>query len=137
MLAHSQPADNTKCFGRQWASSCSGKHGFLGLSPSIVCCRHVDLHYIGTVMGFHAVTPWQNETFHFLYYMNIITLITHTSTQHEQERRKQTTLIREHRGALLPCESNVVCFCLSSPFWRFGANDDVMWSRRTLRPHLR
>jgi hypothetical protein len=25
-----------------------------------------------TMMGFHAVKQWQNETFHFLYHMNII-----------------------------------------------------------------
>jgi hypothetical protein len=31
-----------------------------------------------------------------------------TST-HERERRKQTTLLREHRGGLLPCRRNVVC----------------------------
>jgi hypothetical protein len=71
MQAHSQPVDNTGCFGRQWASSCNGKHGF-GPVRSIVCCRHVYLHSIGTMMGFHAVTLWQNETFQFLYHMNII-----------------------------------------------------------------
>jgi hypothetical protein len=70
MLAHSQPVDNTGHFGRQWASACSsGKHGF---GPAVVCCWHVDLHSNGTTMGFHAVTLWQNETFHFLYHMNII-----------------------------------------------------------------
>jgi hypothetical protein len=71
MLAHSQPVDNTGCFGRQWASSCSGKHGF-GPAPSMVHCRHDDLHSIRTMMGYHAVKLWQNETFHFLYHMNII-----------------------------------------------------------------
>jgi hypothetical protein len=73
MLANSQPLDNTGYFGRQWASSCSGKHGF-GPAPLIVFCRHVYLHSIGTMMGFHTVTLWQNETCppHFLYHMNII-----------------------------------------------------------------
>jgi hypothetical protein len=34
---------------------------------------NVDLCSIGTMMGFHAVTLlWQNQTFHFLYHMNII-----------------------------------------------------------------
>jgi hypothetical protein len=32
----------------------------------------------------------------------------------EQERWKQTTLLREHRGGLLPCGSNDVCVFLSS-----------------------
>jgi hypothetical protein len=31
-------------------------------------------------MGFHAVTLWQNETFHFLYHMNII-ILTHFNSQ--------------------------------------------------------
>jgi hypothetical protein len=73
------PLVKTECFGRQWASSCSGKHEF-GRAPSIVCCRHDDLHSIGTMMGFHAVTLWQNETFHFLYHMNII-IETHFNSQ--------------------------------------------------------
>jgi hypothetical protein len=38
------------------------------------------LHSIGTMMGFHAVTLWQNETFHFLYDMNII-IQTHFNSQ--------------------------------------------------------
>jgi hypothetical protein len=41
---------------------------------------NVDLHSIGTMMGFHAVTLWQNETFHFLYRMNII-IETHFNSQ--------------------------------------------------------
>jgi hypothetical protein len=71
VLAHSQPEDNTGCFGRQWASSRSGKHGF-GPALWMACCRHVYLHSIGSMMGILAVTLWQNETFHFLYHMNII-----------------------------------------------------------------
>jgi hypothetical protein len=39
---------------------------------------------------------------------------TRRTSTHERERRKQTTLLREHRGGLLPCRKNVVCFCLSS-----------------------
>jgi hypothetical protein len=35
-------------------------------------CRHVYLHSIGTMMGFHAVKLWQNETFHGHNHMNII-----------------------------------------------------------------
>jgi hypothetical protein len=46
----------------------------------MVHCRHIDLHLIGTMMGFHAETLWQNETFHFLYRMNII-IQTHFSLQ--------------------------------------------------------
>jgi hypothetical protein len=71
MLAHSQPVDNSGRFGRQWASSCNGKHGF-GPARAIVFCRNVYLHSIGTMLGFHAASLWQNETFHFLYHMNII-----------------------------------------------------------------
>jgi hypothetical protein len=89
MLAHSQPVDNTECFGRQWASSCIGKHGF-GPTPSIVYCRRVDLHSIGMMMGFHAVTQWQNETFHFLYHMNIITL-THFNSRMGKKEAKNTS----------------------------------------------
>jgi hypothetical protein len=45
-------------------------------------CRHDYLHSIETMMGFHAVKLWQNETFHFLHQMNIIIRI------QEWERRK-------------------------------------------------
>jgi hypothetical protein len=71
LQVHSQPVDNTGCFGLQWASSCNGKQGF-SPAPLILFYRHVYLHSKGTMMGFHAVTLWQNETFHFLYHMNII-----------------------------------------------------------------
>jgi hypothetical protein len=46
----------------------------------VVISANVDLHSIGTMMGFHAVTMWQNETFHFLYHMNII-IETHLHSQ--------------------------------------------------------
>jgi hypothetical protein len=39
---------------------------------SDVISANADLHSIGTMMGFHAVTLWQNETFHFVNHMNII-----------------------------------------------------------------
>jgi hypothetical protein len=58
MLAHSQPEDNTECFGRKWASSCSGKHGF-GPALSMVHCWHANLHLIGTIMGLLAVEAWE------------------------------------------------------------------------------
>jgi hypothetical protein len=89
MLVHSQPVDNTECFGRQWASSCSGKQGF-GPARLIVCCWNVYLHSIGTMLGFHAVTLWQNETFHFLYHMNII-IQTHFNSQTGKMEAKTTT----------------------------------------------
>jgi hypothetical protein len=90
MLAHSQPVDHTGCYGRQWASSCGGKHGF-GSVLSMVHCRHVDLHLIGTMMlGFHAVTLWQNKTFHFLYHMNII-IQTHFNSRMGKMEAKTTT----------------------------------------------
>jgi hypothetical protein len=73
MLAHNQPLDNTGCFGRQWASSCSGLHPIPSI-PSVNGCRHDDLHSIRTMMGFHAVKLWQNETFHHRNHMNIIFL---------------------------------------------------------------
>jgi hypothetical protein len=38
----------------------------------LVLLRHVYWHSVGMMMGFHAVTLWQNQTFHFLYHMNII-----------------------------------------------------------------
>jgi hypothetical protein len=50
------------------------------LQWSIVCCRHVNLHAFVTMMGFHAVKLWQNETFHCHNQMNIIIMI------HEWER---------------------------------------------------
>jgi hypothetical protein len=67
------------------------------------------------MLGFHAVTLWQNETFHFLYHMNII-IQTHFNSRMGKMEAKTTT---EYRGGLLPCESNGVCVCLSSSFWRF------------------
>jgi hypothetical protein len=39
-------------------------------------CRGDYLHSIATMMGFHAVKLWQNETFHCRNQMNIIILIT-------------------------------------------------------------
>jgi type III secretory pathway component EscS len=44
-----------------------------------------------TMMGFHAVTQWQNETFHFLYHMNIITL-THFNSRMGKKEAKNTSL---------------------------------------------
>jgi hypothetical protein len=47
-----------------------------------------------------------------------------TST-HDWERWKQTTLLREHKGGLLPCGSNDVCVGLSSLLdvdWHFAPN---------------
>jgi hypothetical protein len=58
MLAHGQPVDVTECFGRQLASSCSGKHGF-GHAPLMIRRRNVDLHSIGAMMGLLAATPWE------------------------------------------------------------------------------
>jgi hypothetical protein len=52
----------------------------LVLQQSMVCCQHLDLHSIGTMMGFHAVKLWQNEMFYFLYHMNII-IETHFNSQ--------------------------------------------------------
>jgi hypothetical protein len=73
------------------------------------------------MMGFHAVTLWQNETYHFLYHMNIII------KTREWERWKQTTLLMQFRGGLLPCRRNDARVCLSSSsFWHFGADDDVI-----------
>jgi hypothetical protein len=89
MLTHSQPVDNTGCFGGQWASSCSGKHG-VGPAPSIIFCRHVYLHSIETMMGFHAVSLWQNETSHFLYHMNII-IQTHFNSQTGKKETNNTS----------------------------------------------
>jgi hypothetical protein len=89
MLAHSQPVDNNGCFGRQGASSCSGKHGF-GPAPLVVHCPHVDLHLIRTMMGFHAVTLWQNETLHFLYHMNII-INTHLNSRTRKMEANDTS----------------------------------------------
>jgi hypothetical protein len=41
---------------------------------------HVDLHSIGTMMGFHSMTLWQNDTFHCRNHMNII-IETHVNCQ--------------------------------------------------------
>jgi hypothetical protein len=54
------------------------------------CCWHVDLHLIGTMLGFHAVTLWQNETFHFLYHINII-IQTHFNSPTGKMEAKTTT----------------------------------------------
>jgi hypothetical protein len=104
-LAHNHSLVKTEYFGRQGASSCNGKR------PNVVnlvgrCCCPVDLHSTVTVMGFHAVKLWQNETFHCHNQMNIIILI------HEWERRKQiVTSSFSSRGAnyLLASEMN---FCV-------------------------
>jgi hypothetical protein len=85
-----QPVDNTGRFGRQWASSRSGKHGF-GPAQWMVGCRNVYFHsIIGTMMGFHAVKQWQNETFHFLYHMNII-IKTHLNSRTGKMEAKNTS----------------------------------------------
>jgi hypothetical protein len=42
------------------------------------------------MLGFHAVTLWQNETFHFLYHMNII-IQTHFNSQTGKMEAKTTT----------------------------------------------
>jgi hypothetical protein len=42
------------------------------------------------IWGFHAVTLWQNETFHFLYHMNIITL-THFNSQTGKKEANNTS----------------------------------------------
>jgi hypothetical protein len=60
-------------------------------------------------MGFHAVTLWQTETFHFLYHMNII-IKTHLNSRTGKMEANDT--LREHRGGLLPCGSNAVCVFL-------------------------
>jgi hypothetical protein len=73
------------------------------------------------MMGFHAVTQWQNETFHFLYHMNIITL-THFNSRMGKKAAK--TLLREHRGNLLPLVKEMLFVSLFRR--RFGANDDVI-----------
>jgi hypothetical protein len=57
-LQPSTPLVKTECLGRQWASPCSGKHGFFP-APSIVFCRNVYLHLIGTMMGLLAAKPWE------------------------------------------------------------------------------
>jgi hypothetical protein len=44
------------------------------------------------------------------------------------ESGRQTTLLRGHRGSLLPCGSNPVCVCLSSWFWCFGVLAQMMTS---------
>jgi hypothetical protein len=72
----------------------------------MVHCLHVDLHSIGTMMGFHAVKLWQNETFHFLYHIYII-IQTHFNSQMAEMEAK--TLHGEHRGGLLPCGSTKSC----------------------------
>jgi hypothetical protein len=100
-MAHSQPVDNAGCFGRQWASSCSGKHGF-GPALSMVHCWHVDLHSIGMMMGFHAVKPWKEATFHFLYHMNII-IKTHLNSRTGKMEANNTS------EAYCCCGRNVVC----------------------------
>jgi hypothetical protein len=61
-----------------------------GSAPWNFCRRRVDLHSIGTMVGFHAVTLWQNETFHFLYHMNIITL-THFNSQTGKKEANNTS----------------------------------------------
>jgi hypothetical protein len=43
----------------------------------------IDLHSIGTMLGFHAAKLWQKETFYCRNQMNIIILI------HKWERKKQ------------------------------------------------
>jgi hypothetical protein len=88
----------------------------------IVCCLHVNLHSIGTMMGFHVVTLWQNETFHFLYHISIIIWITLTR---DWERRKQKPLLRGCRGGLLACSRNVFCVGLSSSSWRESFRDVI------------
>jgi hypothetical protein len=45
---------------------------WLGLFWSVDDCRHVDLHSIWMMMGFHAVKSRQNETFHCHNQINII-----------------------------------------------------------------
>jgi hypothetical protein len=54
---------------------------------SIVCCRHVDLHSIGTMMGFHAEKLRQNETLHCHSQMKVV------FQTYEWERRKLNTLL--------------------------------------------
>jgi hypothetical protein len=46
----------------------------------IICCRRVDLHSIGTMMGFHTVKLRQNETFHRRNQMKII-ILTHFNSR--------------------------------------------------------
>jgi hypothetical protein len=72
---------------------------WIGPAPSIVFCWNVYLHSIGTMLGFHhAVTLWQNETFHFLYHMNII-----IQTHFNSRTAKMEAKTEEYRGGLLPC----------------------------------
>jgi hypothetical protein len=94
--------------------SCSGKHGF-GPAPSIIFCRHVYLHSIGTMMGFHAVTLWQNETSHFLSDSLQFTNGKDGSKRHFLESKEEAYYLVE-----------VILFVSFFPRC-FGANDDVIW----------
>jgi hypothetical protein len=48
------------------------------------------LECLFALLGFHAVTLWQNETFHFLYHMNII-IQTHFNSRTGKMEAKTTT----------------------------------------------
>jgi hypothetical protein len=63
---------------------------WIGPAPLIVFCRHVYLHSIGMMMGFHVVTLWQNETFRFLYHMNII-IQTHFNSRTGKKEANNTS----------------------------------------------
>ena len=125
MLAHSHLLVKTECLMRQWASGCSGKHGF-GPHKVIVCCRHVDCHSIGMMMGCLQQNHGNKQPFTFSIEWISSSLLTLTC---EQEWWNQTTLLLQYRGGLLPCRRNVVCFCHSS-IDRFAPN--CMW-RHTWR----
>jgi hypothetical protein len=127
MLAHSQPVDNTECFGRQWASSCSDKHGF-GPAPSII--------FFSACGGF--AFDWDDDGFS---YSNIVakwSLSLSLSHEYHHAYSHQLTNgkdgikhhLRGYRGGLLPCGSVMlfvsVFLCVVSL-----SSNDVIWSRRT------
>jgi hypothetical protein len=46
-------------FGMQWSKLMQWQTWI----RSSTCCQHVDLHLIGTIMGFHTVKLWQKKPF--------------------------------------------------------------------------
>jgi hypothetical protein len=106
MLAHSQPVDNTGCFGRQWASSCNGKR------PNVV-------NLVGRLLS-SCLFAFDSDDDGFSCSNTVAKLNLSLSQSHEYhpdhewERWKQIVVSSFCRGANYLVMEMIFCVCLSS-----------------------